>query len=102
MTVFGGGAEVNLGVWRWGWVLAVVIVAGGLLYGGERLLRAWHQRTALAEIREQVQAGRHGAAARSLAALLAWDPGSEEAAYLLGLWLSVRSPGDGGSRLAVG
>ena len=79
------GAEVNLGVRRWGWVLAALVGTGGLLYGCERLMTAWRNRTALAEIRDQIHAGRHGAAARSLNALLAREPSSDEAAYLLGL-----------------
>ena len=73
------------GLRRWGLVLSLAVIAGGVLYGGRRLLRERRYRTALVEIREQIQAGRHGAAARNLAALLAWDPGSDEAAYLLGL-----------------
>ena len=76
--------------WRWGLVLALAALAGGLGYGGWCLLWAWRSRTALVEIREQVQAGRHGAAARNLAALLAWDPSSDEAAYLLGLCEKAR------------
>src|SRR3954466_11186160 len=79
---------------RWGLVLALAALAGGVGYGGWCLLRAWRSRTALAEIREQVQAGRHGAAARNLAALLAWDPGSDEAAYLMGLCEKARSRTD--------
>ena len=73
----------------WVWVL-VLAVAAGVAYGGWRLARAWRYRTALVEIREQVQAGRHGVAARNLAAVLAWEPGSDEAAYLLGLCEKAR------------
>jgi enediyne biosynthesis protein E4 len=68
------------------WVRVLVLaVAAGVVYGGWRLVREWRYRTALVEIREQLQAGRHGVAARNLAALLAREPDSDEAAYLLGL-----------------
>jgi predicted Zn-dependent protease len=45
---------------------------------------------ALAEIREQIQAGRHGAAARKLTELLTREPGLDEALYLLGLCEKAR------------
>jgi enediyne biosynthesis protein E4 len=80
---------VKFGTWRWGWVLALAVVAGAA-YGGWRLVRAWQYKTALVQIREQIQAGLHGTAARNLAALLAWEPGSDEAAYLLGLCEKAR------------
>ena len=77
------------GLRRWVWVL-VLAVAAGVAYGGWRLARAWRYRTALVEIRKLVQAGRHGLAAQNLAAVLAWEPGSDEAAYLLGLCEKAR------------
>src|SRR5262249_12641501 len=43
------------------------------------------------------QAGRHAVAARNLAALLAWEPDSDEAAYLLGLCEKARGRGDAAS-----
>ena len=73
-----------LGVRRWRVVLALAVLAGGLGYGGCRLWRAWRYRIALVEIQQQIQAQRYGAAARNLTALLAWEPGSDEAACLLG------------------
>ncbi|MGP0069621.1 MAG: tetratricopeptide repeat protein [Isosphaeraceae bacterium] len=73
-----------LSVRRWGVVLALAVLAGGLGYGGRRLWRAWRYRIALVEIQQQIQAQRYGAAARNLTALLAWEPGSDEAACLLG------------------
>ena len=39
----------------------------------------------MTESRELIQAGRHGVAARKLAEVLAWEPDSDEAAYLLGI-----------------
>jgi enediyne biosynthesis protein E4 len=68
----------------------MIVVAAGLFYGGWRLVRAWRYRTALVQIREHIQAGRHGSAARNLAAVLAWEPGSDEAAYLLGVCEKAR------------
>ena len=73
----------------WMWVL-VLAVATGVAYGGWRLARAWRYRTALVEIRKQVQAGRHGVAARNLATVLASEPGSDEATYLLGVCEKAR------------
>ena len=75
---------------RWGRVLALATVAGGPLYGCWWLSRVWRHRAALVEIREHVQAGRHGTAARNLAELLAWEPGSDEAIYLLGVCENAR------------
>jgi len=73
-----------LGVRRWGVVLVLAVLVGGLGYVGCRLWRARHYRIALVEIQQQIQAQRYGTAARNLAALLAWEPGSDEAACLLG------------------
>jgi tetratricopeptide (TPR) repeat protein len=78
---------------RWTWVLVPALVVG-VAYGGWRMARAWRFRTALAEIREQIQAGRHAIAARDLAALLDWEPRSDEAAYLLGLCENARGRTD--------
>jgi thioredoxin-like negative regulator of GroEL len=75
---------------RWKLVLSLAAIAGVLLFGGWRLLRMRRYRTALAEIREKIQTGRHGVAARQLTELLTWEPGSDEAAYLLGLCEKVR------------
>ncbi len=75
---------------RWWLVCSLVVFAGGLIYGGRRLWRAWSYRTAVVEIQTQIHAGRHGAAARNLAALLDWEPGSDEAAYLLGVCEKAR------------
>ncbi len=73
-----------LGVRRWVAVLVLVVLVGGLGYVGCRLGRAWRYRIALVEIQQQIRAQRYGAAARDLDALLAWEPGSDEAACLLG------------------
>jgi enediyne biosynthesis protein E4 len=82
--------KVMPGVRRWARVLALATVLGGPLYGCWWLSRVWRHRAALVEIREHVQAGRHGTAARNLADLLAWEPGSDEAIYLLGVCENAR------------
>ncbi len=69
-------------------------VTVGAAYGGWRLSEAWRYRTALAEIREQIQAGRHAIAARNLFDVLEREPGSDEAAYLLGLCEKARGRTD--------
>ena len=75
---------------RWGRVLALAAVAVGTLYGCWWLSRVWRHRAALVEIRKHVQAGRHGTAARKLAELLAREPGSDEAIYLVGVCENAR------------
>ena len=75
---------------RWGRMLAMATVAGGLLLGCWWLSRVWRHRAALMAIREHVQSGRHGTAARNLAELLASEPGSDEAIYLLGVCENAR------------
>ncbi len=44
----------------------------------------------MAEIKREIQAGRHGHAARKLVVLSAWKPDSDEAAYLLGVCEKAR------------
>jgi enediyne biosynthesis protein E4 len=70
---------------RWGLLVALVAVTGGFSYGGWRLWRALSYRAALTEIRGQIDEKRHAIAARNLSKVLVWEPGSDEAAYLLGL-----------------
>ncbi len=72
-----------LGVRRWRVVLVLAALVCGFGYVGYRLWRARHYRSALVEIQQEIQAQRYGAAARNLTALLAWEPGSDEAACLL-------------------
>ena len=66
---------------RWGKILLVAVVVGGSLWGVQR---SWKARRAMAEVREEVEAGRHSTAAGKLIAFLAERPDSDEAAYLLG------------------
>src|SRR3954451_11009097 len=77
-------------VLRCGRVLARATVVGGSLDGWGWLSGVWRHRAALVEIRKHVAAGRHGTATRNLAELLAREPGSDEAIYLLGVCENAR------------
>jgi thioredoxin-like negative regulator of GroEL len=59
----------------------VAVVVGGSLWWA---WRSWKARRAMADVREEVEAGRHSTAAGKLIAFLAERPDSDEAAYLLG------------------
>jgi thioredoxin-like negative regulator of GroEL len=99
MTIRDGLAEPSREAWMtsnrqrrlWLALLAATAVA---CYGGWRLAKAWRYRAALVEIRQQVQDGRHSAAARALAAVLAEEPRSDEAVYLLGVCEKARGRAD--------
>jgi len=85
---------------RWRWVLKrtlVLVAAGGLVWGGWRWWEVRRDRTALAEVQKEVQAGRYENAARQLAALLDRRPDWDEAAYLLGLCENARGRFDAAS-----
>ena len=75
---------------RWRRVLLLAGVALGLVCGGWKLLEIRRYRRAMAEIKREIQAGRHGHAARKLVVLSAWKPDSDEAAYLLGVCEKAR------------
>jgi thioredoxin-like negative regulator of GroEL len=66
------------------WTLVLPVVAGGLLWGGWKWWEVRRDRRAIAEVREEINAGLHGTAARKLMAILARRPDSDEADYLLG------------------
>ncbi|MFI5454438.1 MAG: tetratricopeptide repeat protein [Isosphaerales bacterium] len=70
---------------RWRLAVLLAIVALGLLWGGWKWWELRRYRRAMAEIEEDLGAGRNALAARNLGALLAWRPGSDEAAYFLGM-----------------
>src|SRR5207248_2545651 len=55
-----------------------------LSWAGWKWWEVRRSRRALAEIEEEIDNGRHGTAARKLIALLARQPDSDEALYLLG------------------
>ena len=67
--------------WR---LVATVVVAGLLFWVGWTWWDDRNYRRAMAEITNDLDGGRNGLAARKLAAILAWKPDSDDAAYLLG------------------
>jgi enediyne biosynthesis protein E4 len=69
---------------RWRRVVPLLIVLAGVLWGGWSWAHARRDRRALAAAREQIKAGLHATAARNLTVILAGNPDSGEAAYLLG------------------
>jgi enediyne biosynthesis protein E4 len=71
-------------------VLLVVAMALILSWGVWTLWKNRRYRRDMAEIKTEIQAGRHGHAARKLEMLLAWKPDSGEAAYLLGVCEKAR------------
>ena len=75
---------------QWRRALLLAGVAVGLVCGGWKLWEIRRYRRGMAEIKREIQAGRHGHAARKLAALSAWKPDSDEAAYLLGVCEKAR------------
>ncbi len=68
----------------WRLVLPAVLIAMALSLGGWRLWEVGRYQRALAQINQQIAAGRHGLAVRNLVSLLARKPDSDEAIYLLG------------------
>jgi thioredoxin-like negative regulator of GroEL len=75
---------------RWIRVLLLSAVAGGLICGGWKLFEIRRYRRSMAEIKREIQAGRHGHAVRKLVVLSTWKPDSDEAAYLLGVCETAR------------
>ena len=71
-------------------VLLLAVVAGALICGGWKRRELRRHRLALAEIKQEIQAGRYGHAMRKLETLSAWKPDSDEAAYLLGVCEKAR------------
>jgi enediyne biosynthesis protein E4 len=74
---------------RWRLALAF-LCAAGLIWGGYDWWARRSYQSAITEIDKQMAAGRFGMAARNLDRLLAWKPGSDEAAYLLGICEQAR------------
>ena len=62
----------------------VLAIAGGLAWGGWRWWDAHRDRTALARVLNDMQAGRYETASRQLGTLLVRKPNWDDAAYLLG------------------
>jgi enediyne biosynthesis protein E4 len=71
-------------------VLLPAVLAAALIGGGWKLWEIRRIRRDMAEIKREIQSGRHGHAARKLELLLAWKPDSGEAAYLLGVCHKAR------------
>jgi enediyne biosynthesis protein E4 len=71
--------------------LALLTVAVAILIGGAwKVWELRRYRRAMAEIKQEMRAGRHGHAARKATMLLAWKPDSDEATYLLGVCEKAR------------
>jgi thioredoxin-like negative regulator of GroEL len=78
----------------WRLVLVLAVGAVGLVWGGWKCWEVRRFRKAMAEIEADVDASRYGLAARNLAALLAWRPDSDQAAFLLGQCERARGRAD--------
>jgi tetratricopeptide (TPR) repeat protein len=70
--------------------LLVLAVAGGLVWCGWKWWDTLRDRVALARVLDDMQVGRHGAAAHQLTVLLTRRPDWDEAAYLLGVCEKAR------------
>ncbi len=66
-------------------IVAIVTLIGGFSLVGWRSWRVLRYRGALTEIQGEIDEKRYAIAARELARVLSWEPGSDEATYLLGL-----------------
>jgi thioredoxin-like negative regulator of GroEL len=75
-------------------MLVLAVVAGGMAWGGRKSWEVMRYRRAIKEIEHDLEAGRYALAARNLDALLDWNPGSDEAAYLLGMCQKARGRND--------
>jgi predicted Zn-dependent protease len=69
---------------RWKGVLLLALFIGGLFSCGWKWVEVRRYKSAMVEIEEDIESGRHGTAARKLTALVAGQPDSDEANYLLG------------------
>jgi predicted Zn-dependent protease len=70
--------------------LLIVLAAAAVIGGTWKLWQLRRYRQAMAEIKQEMRASRQGHAARKLAELLAWQPDSDEATYLLGVTEQAR------------
>ncbi len=75
---------------RWGSVLVLAVVGVGVLWTGWRWWDVRRDRTTMTTIQAEMGAGRYGRAVRELTAVLAWNPGADEAAYFLGVCEKAR------------
>jgi predicted Zn-dependent protease len=88
ITMQGAALEGKTGTLRvqhhWKPTLILLMVAGGVFWGGWKWWEFRSYRRDLAEIEDEIRDNRHGTAARKLHTLLAWQPDSDEALSLLG------------------
>ncbi len=75
----------------------VLLAVGGMIWGGWRAWEMRRERSALAEVQKEIQAGRYEVSARRLIALLDQRPDLDEAAYLLGQCENARGRPDAAS-----
>jgi enediyne biosynthesis protein E4 len=78
-------------------VLLVAFAAAGVLWGGWKWWEVRGYRTAMAEIEDEILAGMHVTAGRKLNSLLARQPESDEALFLLGTCELARGHGQSAS-----
>jgi tetratricopeptide (TPR) repeat protein len=88
--VKGTRIEILSGIQRWMLALGLVMAAVLLLWGGWKWWEIRHYRRAMARIQEEIDQGLPALAARELVDLLARNPGSDEAAYWLGVCEKMR------------
>jgi enediyne biosynthesis protein E4 len=70
---------------RWSAIILSAIAVGGLGWCGWRWWDVRRNRNAMAVIDDAIRHGRYATATRDLSALLSWNPGSDQASYLLGV-----------------
>jgi thioredoxin-like negative regulator of GroEL len=75
-------------------VLVLAVVAVGMVWAARKSWEVTRYHRAIKEIERNLEAGRYAVAARSLEAMLYWNPGSDEVAYLLGVCQKARGRND--------
>ena len=80
-------------------VLLLFLVIGGACFGSWKWWDFHHHRQTMAEIESEIVSGLHGSTARKLTSILARQPNSAEALYLLGTWELARGRPDAASEV---
>jgi enediyne biosynthesis protein E4 len=75
----------------------IFLVVGGVFFGGWKWWEFQHHRQTMAEIENEIVSGLHGSAGRKLTSILARQPNSAEALYLLGTLEMARGRPDAAS-----